>query len=528
MTRSIVLTNHKGGVGKSTSATNIALGLVHMLRHVKAHNARVLLVDTDSQGHATLVTTGRNDFGSDDSLYSVLMAERPDAPRVLAECLIQSDWDPDLHVLPSSAMLEGAERELTGTPGAPYRLASALAKVAGRYAAIVIDTRPSFSLMTEMGLLAATDAIIPVEPRYLETVGLLSVISKIQDIREGWRHPNLQVSGILVTKMDKRISGHKDLLAELQDHPPARPAVLRCHPAERGRLLLAPQSPEHFPVRDALGGQQGLRPAGGRYRTRHVTAAGTAEGGVVMSNRRAINTSILDEFTAEIAAAGNGGALYDNSVRVENILLELVRPDPLQPRRVMPDRLYQLFHQGRMTPSQVLRELIMSAIIASKHHGRPFANITDMIKNHTSNEADEPVVLSQEEQLVMDLTNLALTIHDDGQVNPLTVVDVSEGATQQFRIETGERRYWASWLLRDYLSGYSSSDNHSLHRGIGRESLAVPSGEREHVALGSVGAGAGAAGGAAAAVRARLRDARRAGDAGLLPSGSRPESARQA
>jgi hypothetical protein len=53
------------------------------------------------------------------------------------------------------------------------------------------------------------------------------------------------------------------------------------------------------------------------------------------------------------------------------------------------------------------------------------------------------------------LVNLAVTIRDDGQVNPLTVVDVSQGVTQQFRIETGERRYWATWLLRDFIAGYT-------------------------------------------------------------------------
>jgi len=218
MTRSIVLTNHKGGIGKTTSATNIALGLVHVLRHVKASNRRVLLIDTDSQSHATLVTTGHNDFGSDNSLYTVLMADRREAPQVLADCIVQSHWDPELHVLPASPLLEGAERELTGTAGAPYRLADPLSKIAPHYAAIVIDTRPSFSLMTEMGLLAATDAIVPVEPRYLETVGLLSVIGKINDVRDGWRHPSLHVSGILVTKMDSRIRGHNQLLDELKAH----------------------------------------------------------------------------------------------------------------------------------------------------------------------------------------------------------------------------------------------------------------------------------------------------------------------
>ncbi|MBK8135590.1 MAG: ParA family protein [Chloroflexi bacterium] len=100
--------------------------------------------------------------------------------------------------------------------GAPYRLADPVSKIANQYAAIIIDTRPSFSLLTEMGLLAATDAIVPVEPRYLETVGLTSVIEKINDIREGWRHPTLRVSGLLVTKMDGRMRGHNHLLAEVK------------------------------------------------------------------------------------------------------------------------------------------------------------------------------------------------------------------------------------------------------------------------------------------------------------------------
>src|SRR6185369_9246041 len=190
MTRVYVFTNHKGGVGKSTSATNTALGITGVLRRAGAPNCRVLLIDTDSQGHATLVTTGKKDYGTDDSLYTVLMADRQAAPEVLSHSIVASDWDPDLHVLPASPMLEGAERELMGVVGTPYRLADPLSRISNHYAAVVIDTRPSFSLLTEMGLIAATDAIIPVEPRYLETVGLMSVLGKINDIREGWRHPN--------------------------------------------------------------------------------------------------------------------------------------------------------------------------------------------------------------------------------------------------------------------------------------------------------------------------------------------------
>jgi chromosome partitioning protein len=253
MTRVFVFTNHKGGVGKSTSATNIALGMAGVLRRAGASNSRVLLIDTDSQGHATLVTTGRKDYGAEDSLYTVLSADRQNAAQTLANCIIQSNWDANLHVLPASPMLEGAERELMRVAGAPYRLADPLSRIAEHYAAVIIDTRPSFSLLTEMGLLAATDAIVPVEPRYLETVGLMSVIEKINEIREGWRHPNLRISGILVTKMDTRIRGHNHLLDELKAHSvlgklligviPANEAVSYAHHNHQSIFNYDPKAP---------------------------------------------------------------------------------------------------------------------------------------------------------------------------------------------------------------------------------------------------------------------------------------------
>jgi chromosome partitioning protein len=253
MTRVFVFTNHKGGVGKSTSATNVALGLTGMLRRAGAANCRVLLIDTDSQGHATLVTTGRNDYGADDSLYRVLSADRGNAAQVMSQCIVSSTWDTDLHVLPASPMLEGAERELMRVAGAPYRLADPLAKIASHYGAIVIDTRPSFSLMTEMGLIAATDAIVPVEPRYLETIGLMSVIAKISEIREGWRVPNLRLGGILVTKMDTRVRGHNLLLEELKTHSilsklligivPANEAVSYAHHNHQSIFSYDPKAP---------------------------------------------------------------------------------------------------------------------------------------------------------------------------------------------------------------------------------------------------------------------------------------------
>ena len=253
MTHVFVMTNHKGGVGKSTTATNTAFGIVRLLHNAGAPNNRVLLIDTDSQGHATLITAGRKNFGRDDSLYSVITADRSEAATVLTECIIQSTWDEDLHVLPAAAVLEDAERELIGVPGAPYRLSAPLKQIIQHYAAVVIDTRPSFSLLTEMGLLAATDAIIPIEPRYLESVGLQSVVNKILDIREGWQHLDLQVSGIVITKMDRRMRGHMQMVEKLRAHPvlgnlicgiiPANEAVAYAHQSHVSVYAYDPGSP---------------------------------------------------------------------------------------------------------------------------------------------------------------------------------------------------------------------------------------------------------------------------------------------
>ena len=174
------------------------------------------------------------------------------------------------------------------------------------------------------------------------------------------------------------------------------------------------------------------------------------------NKKRQINTSPLDSITAEMLGSGDGSEFFqDDSLRVERILLDMVRPDPIQPRRVLPDRIYQAFHAGQMTPTQALRELIQITQLAARQHGRPFTSVLDLLGNPDDESEDLPP-LTAEEQLVHDLVNLAITIRDDGQVNPLTVVDVSEGVMRQYRIETGERRYWATWVLRDFIPGHES------------------------------------------------------------------------
>ena len=178
-----------------------------------------------------------------------------------------------------------------------------------------------------------------------------------------------------------------------------------------------------------------------------------------MPPKKSNDTDKLDALLASVTEDMLGDDLpkhlADNGIRVERILLEMIRPDPVQPRRVLPDRIHYKFHENRMTPTQALRELVQFAQVSARQQGRPFANVLELLPDPES-DTEDPDKLSPEEDTLRDLVNLAVTIRDDGQVNPLTVVDVSQGVTRLFRIETGERRYWAAWLLRDFFHGYDS------------------------------------------------------------------------
>lgn len=143
----------------------------------------------------------------------------------------------------------------------------------------------------------------------------------------------------------------------------------------------------------------------------------------------------------------------DDVVKVERILLDLVRPDPIQPRRVLPGKIHRDFHENRLTPSQALREMVQIAQVAARQRGRPFSNLLELLPDPDRDDESD-TKRTPEEDLLRELVNLAVTIRDDGQVNPITVIDVTEGVTHLYRIETGERRYWAAWLLRDFLPSY--------------------------------------------------------------------------
>ena len=164
-------------------------------------------------------------------------------------------------------------------------------------------------------------------------------------------------------------------------------------------------------------------------------------------------SSLLASITEDMLGGSFDQQIQDNTLRVERLLLEMVRPDPVQPRRVLPERIHFAFHENRLTPTQALRELVQIAQVAARQRGRPFNDVLELLPNaDAEDEADISEPLSPEEKFLHDLVNLAVTIRDDGQVNPLSVVDISQGVTRLYRIETGERRYWATWLLRDFIT----------------------------------------------------------------------------
>jgi len=139
--------------------------------------------------------------------------------------------------------------------------------------------------------------------------------------------------------------------------------------------------------------------------------------------------NLLASVTPDMLGDGFADALADNSIRVERFLLDMVRPDPVQPRRVLPEQIHRKFHDNRLTPTQALRELVQLAQVSACQNGRPFSNVLELLPDADS-ENEENGKQSPEEETLCDLVNLAVTIRDDGQVNPLTVVDMTEGVTR--------------------------------------------------------------------------------------------------
>jgi len=201
--RIIAIANQKGGVGKTTTCINLAASLAAMRQ-------RVLLVDLDPQGNATM-GSGIDKHALERSIYDVLVHRLP------PQQAIQHTGEAMFDVLPANGDLTAAEVELLEVDNMERRLKSGLALVGGDYDYVLIDCPPSLNMLTLNAMVAADGVIIAMQCEYFALEGLSALVDTIQRVAETV-NPRLQIEGILRTMYDPRNSLTNDVSSQLHTH----------------------------------------------------------------------------------------------------------------------------------------------------------------------------------------------------------------------------------------------------------------------------------------------------------------------